>query len=642
MSGRTVNGMSHRTAVHQLESDFADAMQRLYSVGNGLARLRAELEVEAARAGAPAPAAPAVAAPPMTPRVPAPVPPVARPAPAIPAPGPVQLPAPGPTAPAGGWAPPTAPPAAPVVPWYRREGRVTAALAIAGAVITMAGVAMLLVLAVQQGWFGPVARVSAGAVLAAVLVALGVRGGEPDLRTPRAGSRVGSAPVALVATGVAAAYLDVVAVTSGYEWVAPGVGLLVAGVLALAGLQLARRWDSELLAVLTVAGAALLAPVVAGDFGWVVTAFLAVLCLAAWWAGGTTTRPALTLVRTLPVTGSLLVGGVLSGVDSADAVGHLAVAAVVVLATLFTSVVSVRRDPGDVTSSVTLGLVVMGLLACAAPFTEPTRTLALATTAAVLLLAASAFSRRPLGPVGAHLVVTSGAAGTLAAALAVIAGAPSRYVTTGLLLLGLGQLAVAGVTRSRTTLALASGATAVGLTAWLQHPFAVVTTSTAQGHDLVAALVDSVVAGGIVAVGVWAVASQRGLSETSRTLTWVAAWITGLGASATALVAAGTLVGVEAGHAVTGFTVGHAVATVTWMLAAAWLLLRGLDRSADSDLVLRSGLLLSGVSVAKLFVYDLAALSGIVRSVAFIVTGLLLLATGTRYARAYERRRLAA
>jgi len=122
----------------------------------------------------------------------------------------------------------------------------------------------------------------------------------------------------------------------------------------------------------------------------------------------------------------------------------------------------------------------------------------------------------------------------------------------------------------------------------------------------------------------------------------VAAWVTGLGASATALVAAGTLLGSASGHAATGFTVGHAVATVTWMLAAAWLLLRGLDRAADADLVLRSGLLLSGVSVAKLFVYDLAALSGIVRSVAFIVTGLLLLATGTRYARAWERRRLAA
>ncbi|WP_377644751.1 DUF2339 domain-containing protein [Oryzobacter terrae] len=631
--------MSHRTTVHQLESDFADAMARLYSVGNGLARLRAELDVEAARAAAaPVPAAPARPVPPVPAPATASSTPFAPAPPAVPAGGWVPPAAP----PAGGWAPPAAPPAPPGVPWYRREGRVTAALAIAGAVITMAGVAMLLVLAIQQGWFGPGARVAAGAVLAAVLVALGVRGGEADLRTTRDGARVGSAPVALVATGVAAAYLDVVAVTSGYGWVAPGVGLVVAGVLALAGLQLARRWDSELLAVLTVAGAAVLAPVVAGDFGWVVSAFLAVLCLAAWWAGGIATRPTLTLVRTLPVTGSLLAGGVLSGVDSADAVGHLAVAAVVVLATLLTSAVSVRRDREDVTSSVALGLVVTGLLACAAPFTEPTRTLTLAATAAVLLLAATAFSRPPLGPVGSHLVVTSGAAGTLAAVLAVLAGAPSRYVTTGLLLLGLGQLAVAGVSRSRTTLALASGATAVGLTAWLQHPFAVVTTSTALDHDLVAALVDSVVAGGVVAVGVWAVASQRGLSATSRTLTWVAAWLTGLGASATGLVAAGTLAGAEAGHPVTGFTVGHAVATVTWMLAAAWLLLRGLDRAADSDLVLRSGLLLSGVSVAKLFVYDLAALSGIVRSVAFIVTGLVLLATGTRYARAWERRRLTA
>ena len=36
--------MSHRAAVLQLESDFADAMNRLYAVGNGLARLRSELD----------------------------------------------------------------------------------------------------------------------------------------------------------------------------------------------------------------------------------------------------------------------------------------------------------------------------------------------------------------------------------------------------------------------------------------------------------------------------------------------------------------------------------------------------------------------------------------------------------------------
>lgn len=632
--------MTDRAAVHQLEADFAEAMQRLYAVGNGLARLRHELDREAtataARAAAPVPPRPSVPAhAPAVPRVP----------PFFPPPPP----APGtPLSPAVPPLPPSATPAPPT-PWYRREGRVTALLAITGAVITMAGVAMLLVLAVQQGWFGPAARVGAGAVLAAVLVGLGVRGGEADLRSPREGARVGapvprvgSAPVALLATGTAAAYLDVVAMTSGYGWVAPLPGLVLAGLLALGGLHLARRWDSEPLAVLTVAGAATLAPVVARDFGWVVSAFLAVLCLVAWWAGGARPRPTLTVVRVVPLVLSLLAGAVASPRGGVDGTGHLTVAVVVTMATLLTAAASARRAAHDVTASMSLGLVVVGLLACATPFPEPTRTLVLATAAAVLLLAAAAFARTLVGPLPTHLVATTGAAGSLAAVLAVVSGTPDRFVTTGLLLLGLGHLAAAGVTRARTTLSLGVATTTVGLTAWLQHPLAVVATRDAVGHDLVAALLDSIVVGAAVAVGIWAVAAQRDLRVEVHRATRVAAWLTGLAASATGLVAASTLVGAEVGHPTVGFTVGHAVATVSWMLAAACLLLRGLGRAGDSDLVLRSGLLLSGVSVAKLFVYDLSALSGIVRSVAFLVTGLLLLATGTRYARAHERRRLAA
>ncbi|MGL4743369.1 MAG: DUF2339 domain-containing protein, partial [Dermatophilaceae bacterium] len=61
----------------------------------------------------------------------------------------------------------------------------------------------------------------------------------------------------------------------------------------------------------------------------------------------------------------------------------------------------------------------------------------------------------------------------------------------------------------------------------------------------------------------------------------------------------------------------------------------------DADLGLRTGLLLGAVSIAKLFLYDLAALSGVVRSVAFIITGLVLLATGSQYARAHDNRRAA-
>jgi hypothetical protein len=638
-----VGGMSNRASVHQLESDFADAMNRLYAVGNGLARLRSEIDGEEA-VGSPAPAG----APSGAPRVTRAAPAAAASSPTA---APVSAPAVAPATPA--WSPsapsaappPTAPPQpfaaprSPQVAWYRREGAVTRVLAVAGAVITMAGVAMLLVLAAQRGWFGPGARVAAGAALAAALAWLGVRGGESDRRAGRA---AGSAPVALVATGVAAAYLDVVAVTSGYGWVAPAPGLVLAGLVALGGLHLARRWGSELLAVLLVAGAALLAPAVAQGGGWVVSAFLGVLCVAGWWAGGDRTSPALTLVRVLPVTFALLAGTVDASGRGVDAAGQLAVAAVVLAATLVTSAVSVRRDSDDVSASAAVALLATALLATSFALAEPPRTLVLGTAAALLLVVATSLSRRPVGPLADHLVGTVGAAGTVLAVLAVLSGAPERFVTTGLLVLALAGLAAAGVSRSRISLALASGVTLVAALGWAQHPLAIVTAHAAGAHDMVVALVDSLLVAAVVATGLWAVGVQRGLGRDVRLTATVAAWVLGLGASTTVLVALGTLLGAEAGDTALGFTIGHAVATVTWMLAAAWLLLQGLERSRDADLTLRTGLLLAGISVAKLFLFDLAALNGLVRSVAFIVMGLLLLATGSRYAKAWERRRLTA
>jgi hypothetical protein len=517
---------------------------------------------------------------------------------------------------------------------------VTAVLAVAGALITMAGVAMLLVLAAQHGWFGPAARVASGGVLAGLLVALGVRGAEADRRGDR--GVVGSAPVALVATGAAAAYLDVVAVTSGYGWVSPAVGLALAGAVALGGLHLARRWGSELLAVLMVLGAAALAPFVAQGGGWVVSAFLAVLCVAGWWAGGSHTRPALTVVRTVPVTFSLLVGAVTEVGTGSGAVGQVAVAAVVLAVTLATSTLSVRRDGHDVSASAAVALLAVGLLATSATLTDPWRTLTLAGAAGVLLLVATSLGRPPVGPLAGHLVLTTGVAGTAFAVFAVVSGAPDRFLATGLLLLALAGLAAAGVSRSRTTLALAAGTTFVAVLSWTPHPLATVSASAAGAHDMAVALLDSLLVAAVVATGLWAVAAQRGLGREVRLTATVAAWVLGLAASTTASVALGTLLGAEAGEPALGFTIGHAVATVTWMLAAAWLLLRGLEHSRDADLTLRTGLVLAGISVAKLFLFDLAALNGLVRSVAFIVMGLLLLATGSRYAKAYERRRIAA
>ena len=678
--------MSHRTAVHQLEADFADAMNRLYAVGNGLARLRSDIDRETVMAAASqgyAPsttgAAPSPEAPP-TDATPADLPPADATAPpatqSAPAPGPAAAggpPASAPTSPAPSAASPapatastptapTAPttpggaardpeargpfrfspqlgrlqPAPPSIPWYRREGAVTRALALTGAVVTLAGVAMLLVLAIQQGWFGPTARVTAGAVLAALLVAIGVRNGEAERRVRPV---VGSAPVAMVATGAAAAYLDVVAVTIGYGWLPSSVGLLLAGLVAVAGLGLARRWVSELLAVIVVVGAAVLAPVVAREFGWTVSAFLGVLCLAAWWAPGPRTWRILTIARVAPVTLSLLAGASSSPTGGTDAWGHLVVAVVLLLATLVTSTLAVRRDPRDVASSVAVALLAAALLACTAALAEPGRTTILAWAAVVLLVTATALTRPPVGPVAGHLLATVSVAGTVAAVLAIMSGAPDGFVTTGLVLLAMGQVVVAGVTRSRLALYLAGGTSAVALLSWLQHPFAALSEDTAASHDMTAALLDSILVAALAVAGLWASGQQRGLRREVRLGATILTWVVGLTASATVMVALGTLIGAAAGDTGLGFRIGHALATVTWMVAAAWLLLRGLERSRDADLTLRTGLLLSGISVAKLFLFDFSALSGIVRSVAFIVTGLLLLATASLYAKAYQRSR---
>ena len=664
--------MSTRAQVQQLEAEFAEAMTRMYTVGNGLARLRSQLEREegygipdAARpapvpppvarpAGSPAaPAAPSLTAPPLTAppltaQAPAPQPqamrqpPAAAPAPAAPAPA---------APPQGPWQQP-----APAVPWYRREGAVTRVLAIAGAVITMAGVAMFLVLAAQRGWFGPEARVAAGALLAVALIGLGVRSGRADLReraaaagapdttaaTPAgvegAPAAVGAAPVALVATGVATAYLVVVAMTTGYGWVPTAPGLALAGAVALAGLHLARSWRSELLAVLVVLGAAVLAPVVAQGGGWVVTGYLAILCLAGWWASGDRSTPVLTLARVLPLTLGLLVSSVSAG-GTGDDVGNLAIAGLALGATLLTSTLSVRRDRRDVAASIAVALLSVGLFAATTTFDNPARTFALATASAVLLLTATTLGRGPVGPVAGHLLVTTGAAGTAFAVLAVIAGAPTRFITTGLLLLAIVGLAVAGITRSRVNLVLAAGVSALGVVGWLQYPLTVAASARTLRGDMAAALLDSLVLGGVLAVLVWAMGQQRGLGRELRVMVRIAVWVLGLLASATALAAAGALVGARLGDPSLGFTIGQAAATITWMLGAAWLLLHGLERSPDADLTLRTGLLLAAVSVAKLFLYDLSSLSGIVRSVAFMAVGLLLLAMGSRYAKAYERSR---
>ncbi len=153
----------------------------------------------------------------------------------------------------------------------RDQGWIGKLLAVAGVAVTLIGVVLLVVLAAQAGILRPEIRVAGGAALAVALVAVGA------WLYRRPGGRVGA--IALAATGIAAAYIDIIAVTTIYGWVSAPVGLVLAAVIGGGGLTLARRWDSQQLGVLVLVPLIVLAPVVTGGITLLLVGFM--LALAA-------------------------------------------------------------------------------------------------------------------------------------------------------------------------------------------------------------------------------------------------------------------------------------------------------------------------------------------------------------------------
>lgn len=114
-----------------------------------------------------------------------------------------------PPAPAPATQPAARPPEPPKPPMWTRPGFVPKVLALAGAGVTLIGVAFLLILAAQYGYFDELARTISAALLGAVLL------GAAFLVRRRDPQNVG-API-LAATGIAAGFLSVVAATVIYH-----------------------------------------------------------------------------------------------------------------------------------------------------------------------------------------------------------------------------------------------------------------------------------------------------------------------------------------------------------------------------------------------------------------------------------------
>ncbi len=91
----------------------------------------------------------------------------------------------------------------------------------------------------------------------------------------------------------------------------------------------------------------------------------------------------------------------------------------------------------------------------------------------------------------------------------------------------------------------------------------------------------------------------------------------------TAVTWLGALIGGNTGMWV-GYLIGHAGVSVLWMVLAAWVLLAPARLTDRSNLW--AGVLLAGAGTAKLVFFDLGTLEGLPRAVAFLLSGLALLA----------------
>lgn len=508
---------------------------------------------------------------------------------------------------------------------------VSRVLGVAGAAVTLVGVALLLVIAVQRGLFGPLPRVVSGALLATALVA--------TAHLVHRRQRGNAGAVALAATGYAAAYLDVVAMTVLYRYLPIGVGLALAGAIAVTGLLFARAWDSQMLALVTVVGAAMLSPVLAGPFSWRNAAFLLVLAMAAFPAQLGRDWPAVGVVRTIPSAGALLLG--LAAVDA----GWMGLAPLTVMAVMLaafglaSSTWLVHRHHSDVAASAMVVASALPLLCLPAVLDRPQSTLMAAATAAGYLIGWYAVTVADHGRLPLHLRSAVASVTPVAAMEAIAAGAPSELLGSGVLVLALAYLGLALARGDRVAAALGLVVGALGLLAYARFLPAVLGLEPLARLTSVS-LVDSLLALAVV-VAMTRLVRRMAPGSQVVSLATVAFWLGALLASSGAVVSAGVLVGRMLGSESEGFVAGHAAATLLWMSAAAYLLIHGLRRVANAEVALRAGLLLAAVAVGKLLLFDFGALEGMSRVLAFLGTGSILLVMGTGYARALERARRA-
>ena len=510
------------------------------------------------------------------------------------------------------------PSAQPVVPKAPRdEGWIGKLLAVAGVAVTLVGVVLLLVLAAQAGLLRPEFRVAAGGGLAVALVAVGA------WLYRRPGGRVGA--IALAATGVAAAYMDVIAVTTIYGWVSAPVGLVVAAIIGGGGLTLARRWDSQHLGVLVLVPLIVLAPVVVGGVTLLLVSFMLALAAASLPVQLGKDWIWLHCARTAASTFPLMIALVAVHFDDSRDLWLVAACGIAALLAVAAALILLPRTNNRVLMALLTAVGVLPVLCVA---------LVAGRVVAALMAAVLAAALLAIVLLGGRLIGVDGVVRQIWAALSAIAATIAVLVAfdghvAGPVLLAMAVVVAVAGRHEATARWVALGVAAVGAAFYLSYapPTSLVEateTTTATG---VSTLIASLLLIALAAVIVWTYSGRD-------SAVWAGATAVAVYAITTFTVTAGVLVGGEE----RGFFAGHVAATICWIVLAAALLIYAARVSrANRSLPIGGGLALVAAAMAKLFLFDLGTLDGIFRVVVFIVVGLVLLGMGAGYARLLEK-----
>lgn len=510
-----------------------------------------------------------------------------------------------------------------------REGAGSKVLVWIGGAVTLVGVVLMLILAIQRGWIGPVPRVILGAVLAIGLVGVSL----VAHRTPA--GRTGA--FALASTGIAALYLDIVAATTLLELLPPWLGLGLGLVVALAGLVLAARWDAELLALFVLVACVLCAPLVTQDVNALLLGFLLVLHVAATpvqLMRGWVWVPLMTGVPPLVVALSAMQDLIKDG-------QQLEAAALSLLASLLVAAIAIltaARRPDDDMPLFVLGFAGLPTLAVAlqVPVNQATGALALL---GVPMVATWAVARFATDGLPARLGVVAGGVAAVCLFEVVTLQLDGDARPIGVLGCALVLCLLAYAVRGRGVLLAAFVFASVGTVLVMVQVASILRILfPPEGTPTQRELAVSGLAYGLLATVALAlllvhlrlnVAVENPVDDGA--LGFMSGLVVLYGACGLTLCLA-LMISPDR----TGFLAGHSVVTVSWMLAALVLLQRGISRRGPRI----AGLVLVGAALFKLVLFDLAALDGLARVAAFLGAGLVLLAASVRYTRLVNRSRV--